>query len=56
MKNPKTNRLIGYIVLFIGFIIWYKGFHSPTELIITATEIPISNGSCPFIGSTAVDE
>lgn len=26
MNNPKINRLIGYIVLFIGFFLFYKGF------------------------------
>lgn len=30
MNNPKINRLIGYIVLFIGFAIFYKGFHAGT--------------------------
>ena len=31
MRDPKINRIIGYVVLFIGFLIWYKGFHSSTE-------------------------
>lgn len=26
MKNPRINRIIGYIILFIGFILFYKGF------------------------------
>ncbi len=30
MKKPKINRIIGYVVLFIGFFVFYKGFHSPT--------------------------
>ena len=30
MKNPKINRIIGYVVLFIGFFVFYKGFHSAT--------------------------
>lgn len=30
MRNPKTNRWIGYIILFIGFTIFYKGFHAGT--------------------------
>lgn len=30
MKNPKLNRGIGYIILFIGFTIFYKGFHAGT--------------------------
>lgn len=30
MKNPKLNRLIGYIIMFIGFNIFYKGFHTGT--------------------------
>lgn len=30
MKNPKINRIIGYVVLFIGFFVFYKGFHSST--------------------------
>lgn len=25
MKNPKVNRLIGYLILFIGFVIFYRG-------------------------------
>lgn len=25
MNNPKINRLIGYIFLFIGFFLFYKG-------------------------------
>ncbi len=31
MKNPKINRLIGYIILFVGFVLFYRGFHYPTE-------------------------
>lgn len=27
MKNPRVNRIIGYIILFIGFVLFYKGFH-----------------------------
>lgn len=30
MKNPKINRIIGYIILFIGFGLFYKGFHAGT--------------------------
>ena len=30
MKNPKINRIIGYIVMFIGFYVFYKGAHSGT--------------------------
>lgn len=30
MNNPKINRLIGYIILFTGFVLFYKGFHSAT--------------------------
>lgn len=30
MKNPTRNRMIGYIMLMVGIIIWYKGFHYPT--------------------------
>lgn len=30
MKNPNINRVIGYVILFIGFILFYKGFHYPT--------------------------
>ena len=30
MKNPKINRMIGYIILFIGFALFYKGFHAGT--------------------------
>lgn len=26
MNNPKINRLIGYIILFIGFFLFYRGF------------------------------
>lgn len=26
MKNPRVNRIIGYIILFIGFVLFYKGF------------------------------
>ena len=31
MKNPKINRIVGYVVLFIGFFLFYKGFHYPTQ-------------------------
>ena len=30
MKNPHINRLIGYIVMFIGFHMVYKGSHAGT--------------------------
>lgn len=30
MKNPKINRIIGYIVMFIGFYVFYKGCHAGT--------------------------
>ena len=42
MKNPKVNRLIGYIVMFIGFFLWYKGFHASTP------SDPV-NGRDPFL-------
>lgn len=25
MNNPKINRLIGYVILFFGFFLFYKG-------------------------------
>lgn len=28
MKNPTTNRIIGYTILFLGFAIFYGGFHA----------------------------
>lgn len=31
MKNPKINRVIGYIVLFIGFGLFYKGLHASID-------------------------
>ena len=43
MKNPTTNKIIGYIVLFIGFILFYKGFHYPTP------EDPVNGHSIPLI-------
>lgn len=30
MKNPKINRIIGYIIMFIGFYVFYKGAHAGT--------------------------
>lgn len=30
MKNPRINRIIGYIVMMIGFVLFYRGFHYPT--------------------------
>lgn len=30
MKNPKINRAIGYLVMFIGFYVFYKGTHAGT--------------------------
>lgn len=30
MKNPRINRLLGYVVMFIGFIVFYKGNHAGT--------------------------
>lgn len=42
MKNPKINRLIGYVLMFAGFFVWYKGFHSSTA------QDPI-NGLDPFL-------
>ena len=42
MKNPKLNRFIGYVVLFIGFFVFYKGFHS-------STVIDPVNGHDPFL-------
>lgn len=47
MKNPKTNRTIGYIVLFFDFWLWYKGFHHPTP------EDPV-NGKSPALIALAV--
>lgn len=32
MKNPKVNRFIGYVILFVGFFFFYKGFHANTAL------------------------
>lgn len=28
MNNPRVNRIIGYIVMFIGFYVVYKGNHT----------------------------
>ena len=42
MKNPKVNRIIGYAVMFAGFFVWYKGFHSSTA------NDPV-NGHDPFL-------
>lgn len=42
MKNPTINRMIGYIVLFIGFFMFYRGFHYPTQ------EDPV-NGHNPIL-------
>ena len=30
MKNPTTNRTIGYIILFAGFSLLFWGTHYPT--------------------------
>lgn len=30
MKNPHMNRILGYIVMFIGFYVFYKGAHAGT--------------------------
>lgn len=42
MKNPKINRIIGYVILFIGFFMFYRGFHYPTQ------EDPV-NGHNPIL-------
>lgn len=42
MKNPTINRILGYVILFIGFFLFYKGFHYPTH------EEPV-NGHNPII-------
>lgn len=42
MKNPKINRIVGYVILFIGFFLFYKGFHYPTQ------EDPV-NGHNPIL-------
>ena len=31
MNNPNINRLLGYIGIMIGCVIWCWGFHYPTE-------------------------
>lgn len=30
MKNPRINRLIGYVIMFFGFSVFYKGAHAGT--------------------------
>lgn len=64
MKDPKVNRLIGYVVLFIGFGFFYKGFHTTTDassidlfgvvigLIFVVTSIiwMVSKVRCPHCG------
>ena len=31
MNNPNINRILGYIGIMIGCVIWCCGFHYPTE-------------------------
>ena len=50
MKNPKINRIIGYAVMFAGFFVWYKGFHSKTAL------DPVNGRDPILIGIAAVME
>lgn len=47
MKNPRISRMIGYVILFIGFILFYKGFHFST------IEDPV-NGKNPILIVIAV--
>lgn len=42
MNNPRMNRILGYIGIMIGCVIWYRGFHYPTA------EDPV-NGHNPFL-------
>lgn len=48
MKDPKINRFIGYAVLFVGFILFYKGFHYPTQ------EDPVNGHNSIIIGISII--
>lgn len=48
MKNPNINRIIGYVNLFIGFILFYKGFHYPTQ------EDPVNGHNSILIGISII--
>ena len=32
MNNPNINRILGYIGIMIGCVIWCWGFHYPTDV------------------------
>ena len=46
--NPNINRTIGYVILFIGFILFYKGFHYPTQ------EDPLNGHNIFLIGISVI--
>lgn len=54
MNNPKINRLIGYIVLFIGFFLFYKGVKpvSLTDNIADADFVFLALAVGFLVGST----
>lgn len=48
MKKPGVNRVIGYVILFIGFWLFYKGFHFST------VEDPVNGHNPTYIAISIV--